>query len=162
MVERVAHFNGFGQVQIIPSYSTIIHTVKARIQSAGDVYDRAIGIFRYKVADQLVKNDSSRDNSSAHRHVILRIAKIIVKFGNYFLSFCVMKFMFRIFTVHRPSIKALEHGFRRAIERRLDFFTHDNISVFSLQGIMKRLLLFVTSSRPANPRFTASPVYSFG
>ena len=49
VVYLVTDHNGLGQIKIVPCYPAVIHAVKSRIKSAGNVHNNAAGIFLDKI-----------------------------------------------------------------------------------------------------------------
>lgn len=105
VVYLVTDLNGLGQIKIVPCYPAVIHAVKSRIKSAGNVHNNAVGIFLDKISHQLVQNYRPCNNSVAHGRVAVSVIKIIIQLVNNFNSLCVIKLAILAFRVFCTCIK---------------------------------------------------------
>ena len=115
LIDRITHFYGFRQIQVIPGEPSIVHTVCTGIQSAGNVHHSAVRVFGNKLTDQFIKNNAPCHNSAAHGGIFFCIAEIVIQTVDQFLCLGIVKFVFGIFAVHGTGIKALKHGFGGAV-----------------------------------------------
>lgn len=141
----------FSEREFILTDDPVIHAVCPRIKPTGNIYNRTVGIFGNKIPNQLVKYNASCNNSSAHSRIFFCIAEIIIYFSHKFFGFCVVKFIFWIFTVHCPCIKTLQHCLCCSVKHRFYFFLiiHNYHSLLSLRlstiSTFSAFLLTITS-----------------
>ena len=131
--QLIAQFDHFRQIKVIPAQSAVIHTVHSRIQSAGDIHHRTVGIFRNEIPHQFVKNNGPRQNAAAHGAVFRRFGKIIIDFPDDFDRFGVIKLMLWAKRILRSGIKALQHGLRCIGKICFYFFVHSTTTPFTIQ-----------------------------